>query len=117
MKVRRGDAIRIRDLVTVDDAAIPVPDPTRLTHHQFRRFASCPSAPYICSRWPPATAKITAAGAHDVVLSHFTPRELFTCAGDHPLDVWTTGISSSINVSAWRPRCVACSTRARRRGC
>ena len=42
MKVRRGDIIRIRDLTTVNDDAIRVPDPTQLTHLQFRRFAGCP---------------------------------------------------------------------------
>ncbi len=45
MKVRPGDAIRIRELVTIEGDAVAVPDPYRLTHLQFRRFAGCP----ICS--------------------------------------------------------------------
>jgi hypothetical protein len=32
-------------------------------------------------------SEISAAGVHDVVLFHSTPRELFTYAGDRPLDV------------------------------
>lgn len=42
MKVRPGDAIRIRELVTIEGDAVAVPDPYRLTHLQFRRFAGCP---------------------------------------------------------------------------
>ena len=87
MKVRRGDTIRIRDLVTVDDAAILVPDPTRLTHLQFRRFAGCP----ICSLHLQSTAarlsEIAAAGIREVVLFHSTPQELWTYAGGLPFDV------------------------------
>jgi hypothetical protein len=45
MKVRPGEVIQLRDLVTVNDHFIAVPDPTRLTHLQFRRFVGCP----ICS--------------------------------------------------------------------
>ena len=32
MKVRPGDAIRMRELVTIEGDAVAVPDPYRLTH-------------------------------------------------------------------------------------
>lgn len=87
MKVRPGDTIQIRDLVTVDGDAVAVPDPTRLTHLQFRRFAGCP----ICSVHLQSVAarhgEITAAGIHEVVVFHSTPHELRSYTTDLPLDV------------------------------
>jgi AhpC/TSA antioxidant enzyme len=87
VKVRRGDAIRIRDLVTVDDAAIPVPDPTRLTHLQFRRFAGCPICSLHLQSMAARFSEIAAAGIREVVLFHSTPQELWSYAGDLPFDV------------------------------
>ena len=87
MKARPGDIIRIRDLTTVNDDAIRVPDPTQLTHLQFRRFAGCP----ICGLHLRSVAarhrEIAAAGIHEVVLFHSTPRELRAYEGDLPFDV------------------------------
>lgn len=87
MKVRPGDTIQIRDLVTVDGDAVAVPDPGRLTHLQFRRFAGCP----ICSVHLQSVAarhgEITAAGIHEVVVFHSTPHELRFYTTDLPLDV------------------------------
>ena len=87
MKVRPGEIIRIRDLTTINDHAIRVPDPTQLTHLQFRRFAGCP----ICGLHLRSVAarhrEIAAAGIHEVVLFHSTPRELRIYEGDLPFDV------------------------------
>jgi len=87
MKVRPGEVIQLRDLVTVNDHVIAVPDPTRLTHLQFRRFAGCP----ICSLHLQSVAarsqEIATAGIHEVVLFHSTQQELRTYAGNLPLDV------------------------------
>lgn len=41
----RGKRVRhvaARDLVAVDGTVVPLPDPDRLVHLQFRRFAGCP---------------------------------------------------------------------------
>jgi len=87
MKVRPGDTVRIRDLLTVDNDAIPVPDSTLLTHLQFRRFAGCP----ICSLHLQSVAarhrEIAAAGIREVVLFHSTPQELRSYIGDLPFNV------------------------------
>jgi hypothetical protein len=60
-------------LLTVDNDAIPVRDPTLSTHLQFRRFAGCP----ICSLHLQSVAarhrEIAAAGIREVVLFHSTP--------------------------------------------
>jgi hypothetical protein len=85
MKVRPGDAVRIREVHTVDDKPIPVPDPERLTHLQFRRFAGCPICNVHLQSMVAGHAQIVAAGIHQVVLFHSTPQEVRTYARDLPL--------------------------------
>jgi hypothetical protein len=87
VQVYRGDTVRTHDLVAVDEATVPVRDPKQPTHRPFRRFVSCPSAPHIYGRWPPATGEFAAADVHDGVLFDSMPRELFTYTRDRPLDV------------------------------
>ncbi len=87
MHVRPGDTIRIRELHTVDDKPIPVPDPERLTHLQFRRFAGCPICNVHLQSMVTRHAQIVAAGIHQVVLFHSTLQEVRTYARDLPCDV------------------------------
>ena len=87
MKVHPGDAVRIRELHTVDDKPIPVPDPERLTHLQFRRFAGCPICNVHLHSMVTRRAEIVAAGIHQVVLFHSTPQEVRSHARDLPFDV------------------------------
>jgi len=87
MKVRPGDAVRIRELHTVDDKPIRVPDPERLTHLEFRRFAGCPICNVHLQSMVAGHAQIVAAGIHQVVLFHSTPEEVRTYARDLPFDV------------------------------
>jgi len=42
MKKHPGDSISPRVVTSISGAEIPLPDPDRLTHLQFRRFAGCP---------------------------------------------------------------------------
>jgi AhpC/TSA antioxidant enzyme len=124
VEVRRGDAIRIRDLVTVDNAAIPVPDPTRLTHLQFRRFAGCPICSLHLQSMAARLSEIAAAGIREVVLFHSTPQELSTYAGDLPFDVVAdpneqlykrfgveTSLRGVLDPRAWAPALKAMSRR------
>ena len=116
MKVRPGENIRIRDLSNVDGEAIAVPDPARLIHLQFRRFAGCP----ICSLHLQSVAarhsEITSAGIHEVVLFHSTPHELRAYVGGLPFDVVAdpdkqlykrfgveTSLRGVLNPRAWAP--------------
>lgn len=87
MKVRPGEVIQLRDLVTVNDHFIAVPDPTRLTHLQFRRFAGCPICSLHLQSVTARSCEIATAGIHEVVLFHSTRQELRTYAGNLPLDV------------------------------
>ena len=87
MKVRPGDIVRIRDLHTVEDRPIRVPDAARLTHLQFRRFAGCPICSLHLQAMVARNGEIAAAGIHEVVLFHSTPQEVRAYAGDLPFDV------------------------------
>jgi peroxiredoxin len=65
-----------REFVSVTGERIQVPDPQRLVHLQFRRFAGCP----ICNLHLAAIARrhdeISAAGIREVVFFHSPPDEL-----------------------------------------
>lgn len=87
MKVRPGDVVRIRELYSVDDRPIPVPDAARLTHLQFSRFAGCPICNLHLQSMVDHHGEIVAAGVRQVVLFHSTPDEAGTYARDLPFDV------------------------------
>lgn len=89
MRVRPGDIIRIRDLVSVNGDPIDVPDPIRLTHLQFRRSAGCPICTVHLQSVAARHCEIAAARVHEVVLFHCTSDELPPYAADLPLDVVT----------------------------
>ncbi|MCV7090787.1 peroxiredoxin-like family protein [Mycobacterium interjectum] len=82
-----GGVVAPRELATASGEAVPVPDPDRLVHLQFRRFAGCP----ICNLHLRSIARrhdeIAEAGVREVVVFHSTDRELLRYAGDLPFAV------------------------------
>jgi hypothetical protein len=66
----------VRELTAVGGAIVPIPDPERLVHLQFRRFAGCP----ICNLHLRGIVRrhdeIEAAGVREVVVFHSTAEEL-----------------------------------------
>lgn len=58
-----------------------------MTHLQFRRFAGCPIYGLHLRSVAARHCEIAAAGIHEVVLFHSTPRELRSYEGDLPFDV------------------------------
>ncbi len=87
MQVKPGDIIEADELQTLRGGTVAVPDPDRLTHLQFRRFAGCP----ICNVHLQSVIKrhdeITASGIREVVLFHSTAEELATYVDDMPFDL------------------------------
>lgn len=87
MQVKPGDSIEAHELRTLKGDTVAVPDPERLTHLQFRRFAGCP----ICNVHLQSVIKrhdeITASGIREVVLFHSTAEELATYVEDMPFDL------------------------------
>jgi hypothetical protein len=76
MHLPANAVIPARDLIDVTGAPIPVPDPDRLTHLQFRRFAGCP----VCNLHLRSISRrhddIAAAGVREVVVFHAPADEL-----------------------------------------
>ena len=70
MSIDVGSVLAPRQLVDVAGTSTPVPDPERIVHLQFRRFAGCP----ICNLHLRAIAlrhdEIAAAGVREVVIFH-----------------------------------------------
>ena len=80
----RPTQVSDRELLTVTGERIPVPDPNRLVHLQFRRFAGCP----ICNLHLRSVARrhdeITAAGIREVVFFHSPAADLREHTADLP---------------------------------
>ena len=76
-----------REFVTVSGETVQVPDPERLVHLQFRRFAGCP----ICNVHLQSIAQrhdeIAAAGVREVVFFHSPADELREHTADLPFAV------------------------------
>jgi len=86
-RLNTGTVIVGRELCTVAGAPVAIPDPERLVHLQFRRFAGCP----ICNlhlhsmirRWN----EVTAANIREIVVFHSTVEEMRVHAADLPFSV------------------------------
>ncbi|NIH82487.1 peroxiredoxin-like family protein [Amycolatopsis viridis] len=65
-----------RELVAVTGERVPVPDPARLVHLQFRRFAGCPICNLHLRSIVQRHDEISAAGIREVVFFHSPADEL-----------------------------------------
>ena len=79
-----GDTIAPRVLTTIRSEAVPLPDPERLVHLQFRRYAGCP----ICNLHLRSVARrhdeIRAAGIREVAIFHSPAEDMLPHQGDLP---------------------------------
>jgi hypothetical protein len=79
-----GDTITPRVLTTIRSEAVPVPDPERLVHLQFRRYAGCP----ICNVHLRCVARrhhdISAARIREVAVFHSPAEDMLPHQGDLP---------------------------------
>jgi len=66
----------MRDLIAVGGATVPIPDPDRLVHLQFRRFAGCPICNLHLREIVRRYDEIEAAGVREVVVFHSPESEL-----------------------------------------
>ncbi|GIH92679.1 peroxiredoxin-like family protein [Planobispora siamensis] len=76
MRLRPGFTVPARELPSVTGPAVPVPDPGRLVHLQFRRFAGCPVCNLHLRSVVARHAEIEAAGVREVVVFHSPAGEL-----------------------------------------
>ncbi len=82
-----GSVVAPRELVSVSGDAVSIPDPDRVVHLQFRRFAGCP----ICNLHLQSIVRrhdeIANAGIREVVVFHSTDQELRRYVDDLPFAV------------------------------
>ncbi|WP_067819218.1 peroxiredoxin-like family protein [Actinomadura kijaniata] len=76
MRLRPGDPVPARELDAVNGPPVPLPDPGRLVHLQFRRFAGCPVCNLHLRSVAARHAEIEAAGVAEVVVFHSPAGEL-----------------------------------------
>lgn len=76
-----------RQLVTVGGAGVRLPDPDRLVHLQFRRFAGCPVCNLHLRSFVLRRTEVEAAGIHEVVVFHSSVEDLREHVADLPFDV------------------------------
>ncbi|HYQ62407.1 peroxiredoxin-like family protein [Actinophytocola sp.] len=81
------DYVPARQLVDVHGATVRLPDPDRLVHMQFRRFAGCPVCNLHLRSFVARHAEVQAAGVHEVVLFHTNTAALLPHVADLPFDV------------------------------
>jgi hypothetical protein len=77
----------LRCLISVTGAAIELPDPARLVHLQFHRFAGCPVCSLHLRSFARRHAELEAAGIREVVVFHSPPDELRGLVADLPFAV------------------------------
>jgi hypothetical protein len=86
-KVGTDAVIAPRQLVTIHGETVRVPDPERLIHLQFRRFAGCPVCNLHLRSVVRRRADILAAGIREVVVFHSSADELLAHAAELPFAV------------------------------
>ncbi|WP_437952948.1 peroxiredoxin-like family protein [Sorangium sp. So ce296] len=86
-RLKPGAVVAGRDLVSVTGAPVRVPDPARLTHLQFRRFAGCPVCNLHLRSFARRHGEVTDAGVVEVVLFHSPADELRAHVADLPFAV------------------------------
>ena len=82
-----GSIVAPRELVSVSGDAVPIPDPDRLVHLQFRRFAGCPICNVHLQSIVRRHDEIANAGIREVVVFHSTDEELRRYVDDLPFAV------------------------------
>jgi peroxiredoxin len=81
------DHVPARELVNVHGARVRLPDPERLVHLQFRRFAGCPVCNLHLRSFVTRHAEVEAVGIREVVLFHTNVTDLRPHVADLPFDV------------------------------
>jgi peroxiredoxin len=111
-----GTVVSGRELLTIADMPVRLPDAKRLVHLQFRRFAGCPICDLHLRSIVRRHGEIESAGVLEVVVFHSTKNELRAHAADLPLAIVAdpgkqlyaefgveSGVRALVNPRAWFP--------------
>lgn len=86
-KLGSGGAIEEQSLTAASGETVRIPDPTRLVHLQFRRFAGCAFCNVHLRSFETRHAEIAAAGIREVVIFRSTAKQLERNLGEAPYTV------------------------------
>jgi hypothetical protein len=84
---RPGDVLAKRELVTIADTPVLLPDPTHRVHLQFRRFAGCPVCSLHLRSMVERRVSVEAAGIREIVVFHSSADELRRYEGELPFAI------------------------------
>lgn len=87
MKFNVGDQFPAQTLKTVSGDSVSVPDPTKLVHLQFRRFAGCPICNTHIGQLIKHAGKINEAGVKEVLFFHSSADDIRAYQSDVPFDL------------------------------
>ena len=83
-RLKMGDTVQRRELMTIHGEAIRIPDSERLTHLQFRRYAGCPACNVHLRSIARRHAEILAAGMQEIVVFHSRRETMLEFQGELP---------------------------------
>jgi peroxiredoxin len=86
-KIDPGDVLAERELRTITGEPVHLPHPERLTHLQFRRYATCPLCNLHLRSITQRHDEILAAGVREVVVFHSPAEELLEYQVELPFAV------------------------------
>ena len=71
-RIAPGDSVDVRQVDTVSSGPVTLPDPQRLTHLQFRRYAGCPICNLHLRSFGQRHDELEAAGVREIAVFHST---------------------------------------------
>jgi peroxiredoxin len=83
-EVNVGDPLKQRELVTIQGEPMQIPEPERLVHLQFRRYAGCPICNMHLRSITQRHEEILMAGIREVVVFHSSAETMLEFQGDLP---------------------------------
>ena len=120
-EVNVGSHLIHRELVTIQGEPVQIPDPERLVHLQFRRYAGCPICNVHLRSITQRHEGILAAGIREVVVFHSSAETMLEFQSELPFAaIWQTrqklyaefGVGSSLK-AVLNPRAPLAGVRAR----
>lgn len=79
-----GDTVERHELTSIHGYTETIPDESRLTHLQFRRYAGCPICNLHLQTFARRSREIANAGVHEVVVFHSGTTAMLEFEGDLP---------------------------------
>lgn len=86
-KLNVGDIVGKRDLQTIDDNVVTIPDAKKLIHLQFRRFAGCPFCNLHLRSISVRYDELVNAGVQEVVVFYSAVEPMRKFQGERPFPV------------------------------